>query len=116
MKKVVKVNFMLVLAAMFTFGFMSFKLVHRHAPSNQWHTIAFNDPDDEDDDVIGGTINQPDEEIEDCSTLSSDEYRCAIRLTYDPMLFNPEGSTVSEAADKPEVTAVGPRAYSEEPE
>lgn len=113
MKKVVKINFMLVLAAMFTFGFMSFKMISSADEEQQWHTITFNDPDDESDDVIGAAIDEPGDESEECSTVT-DEYRCAIQLTYDPMLYNPQGKTVSQAESSPLVTDVGPRAFREE--
>jgi len=113
MKKVVKINLMLVLVSMFTFGLMSFNLIRSAAEKSQWHEITFNDPDDMNDDVIGEAIDAPGDESEECST-APEKYRCAIQLTYDPALYNPEGASVSQAESSPLVTNVGPRAFREE--
>ncbi|MEC3881612.1 hypothetical protein [Parapedobacter sp. 10938] len=93
MKKVIKINLVAVLAAVFSFGLMSFNLLSHRDPGLQWHEIQSNGAN-QGQDLVGQPIDTPGDEDENCE-LSMDEYRCAVQLFYDPEEYNPENKTVN---------------------
>lgn len=103
MKKVIKMNLAAVLALFMTFAFMSFTLLEKSATEQTfWHAITINDSN-EDLDIVGEQIGSPEDENTECATSSLDSYRCAVELTYDPNIIDPqsdlEGLTVKDAED-----------------
>lgn len=94
-KQILKNYFYLLMALTIVAGTSAYKAVN--VQTGQWYEVVTNDPNDQDDDVVGTTTPNPTQDGE-CINPTR-QRRCSIRITHSNPSFNPQGMTIEEVED-----------------